>query len=146
MGLDLYCNGKSRKCSYSFVQRIRLLLLRGLLEHVKINLSNESEIIKYLEMLCENDEVAYEKYNEDMENKLRRHCLQGFSSFIWHSDGDSILNSYEAEKFMETWKLTYQSMDRIIKWENDDKRKYDEFYFQSVFDESIDSGSVIYFC
>lgn len=167
MGLDLFCNEQSEKCSYSFVQTIRILLLRGLLKHVTTNLPGESEIITYLKSLDKNEEVQYQNFNANVEKKLAVYKLQGFSSFIWHSDCDSFLSAYEAEKFMETWKLTHASMDKSIKWEKeiddddendedkdddddendkDEDAKYDEFYFQTVFDESIQSGNLIHFC
>lgn len=175
MGLNLHCNGQSEKCAYSFVHTIRLLLLRGLLKHVINNLPSESELIAYLKSLDENDEVQYQKFNTDAEKKLSAHKLQGFSSFIFYSDSHSFLSAHDAKKFMETWKITHESMDESIKWEKEndeedededdendedeedeeddeddedeeDNDKYDEFYFQTIFVESIESGNLIHFC
>lgn len=139
MGLSLYCNEISEKVgSYSNVQKIRHLLLCGLKYCMEMEYPDEN--IDYItSFLTVKDQVNYKNYSRKEEMKLAKLDLGGFSSFIFHSDSDGTLSSYEAKLFMETWELTQEYMDDYLKINR-------EFYLNDIFTESIQSGETIHFC
>lgn len=142
MGLDVSCNGLIAKCgSYSRVQRIRRLLLEGMKFYVEMEYPNESDAIDYiLTLLGDGYEIAYEKFCFK-KNKILANIngLDGFIPFIHHCDNAGFLSSQEVKKFMKTWELTKEYMDKELK---DFERK---FYLEYIFLESIHSGEDVTF-
>lgn len=141
MGLDLICNEVGQKCgSYSGVQKIRHLLLCGLKYYVETKHPEEDKLIDYLVSLVSiKNEVQYHKLSPEFQGQLNKLKLDGFTEFIWHSDYDGILTSYDVEKFMRTWNITKDYMDYELK-------DGDDFYLNSVFNECIESNENICFC
>ena len=142
MGLDLYCNGKSEKCgSYNMVQTIRYLLLVGLKYYLETEHMDKEEEIDYIvSLLGKSNQVVYEKYCSVKNSKLKVLGVYGLLPFIFHSDCDGRLSSYEAKIFMDAWEKTKEYMDDSLKYYND------EFYLQDIFEESIESDEEICFC
>lgn len=142
MGLELYCNGKSEKCgSYSRVQEIRYLLLVGMKYYLEMEHSDKEDEINYIiSLMGNNNQIVYEKESKIKNRKLRPLHVSGLLPFIFHSDSDGSLSSYEAELFMDSWEVTKEYMDDSLKYD------YDEFYLEDLFKESIDSGKEIIFC
>jgi hypothetical protein len=143
MGLDLYCNGVSQKVgSYQSVQRIRYLLLVGMKYFVEMMFPDKKSEIDYLTSLLGNNEnIRYEKYSVEKCAAFRCLGIAGFFPFIFHSDHDGFLTSYEAGSFVDAWDLAEDYMDE--QHLKDYERK---FYLHSVFQESIDSDKNISFC
>ena len=142
MGLDLYCNGISEKCgSYSSVQKIRYLLLVGLKFYLETEHGQEDDAIDYIiSLLGIQNEILYRNFSEKSNSVLRKLNIYGFFPFIFHSDCDGSLSSYDAKQFMKTWNITKDYMEEELK-------DFDgNFYLQSIFEESIDSCEEIRFC
>ena len=142
MGLDIVCINSSQKVgSYSRVQTIRYELLCGLKFYIEMILPTETKLIDYMVSLVEKkNSVQYKQYSLEMERRLGKYSLDGFSAFVYHSDSDGYLTSYEAKQFLNTWKKTNSYMEDTIRC------KDGRFYLQDVFEESIFSGENISFC
>ena len=141
MGLTLYCNQKSQKCgSYSNAQRIRYLLLKGLETYYKVCRSLDYDVLVYLENLTKKEnEVQYGIYDKKIHEKMRESQVDGFTTFIFHSDHDDVLYDFQVKSFLNTWKITQSFMSNDLKGEDND------FFLQEIFHESIYTGSTIIF-
>ena len=142
MGLDIICLHSSQKVgSYNRVQSVRYELLCGLKFYIEMILPMETELIEYMvNLVKEKNSVQYKQYSLEMERRLGKYSLGGFSAFVYHSDSDGSLTSYEAKQFLKTWKKTETYMGDMLRCKNG------RFYLQDVFEESIFSGENIYFC
>lgn len=142
MGLDLFCNGISEKVgAYSSVHRIRFELLCGLKYYLEIEHETEIKLIDYLTKLVKTkDQVNYQLYSVKMERMLSKLGVNGFSSFIYHSDCDGTMNSYEAGAFLQTWDKTKDYMTDTV------REKDGSFFLDTIFQQSKLSGETIFFC
>ena len=141
MGLNLHCNQKSQKCgSYSNVQRIRYLLLKGLKTYYKVRRPSDYDVLVYLEKLTKKEnQVQYDIFDKKIHEKMRESQVDGFTTFIFHSDHDDVLYDFQVKSFLNTWKRTESFMSKDLKGDRHD------FFLQEIFQESIDTGSTIVF-
>lgn len=164
MGLDIVCNDISARVgSYSNVHVLRYNLLtaikkylENIIQKYQIEISNDKEfndeettnkmadliiaepLVEYLNELTENNKINYDAFNNERNNQLSFFNLEGFMTFINHSDCDG---SYDdATDFIKTYELVKDYVDENYK--NEDNT----FYLNEVFNESAESGNNIYFC
>lgn len=104
------------------------------------HMDKEEEIDYIVSLLGKSNQVVYEKYCSLKNSKLNVLGVYGLFPFIFHSDCDGSLSSYEAKNFMDAWEITKEYMDDSLKY-NDD-----EFCLQNIFEESIESDEEIFFC
>ena len=148
MGLNLICNDKTQKCgSYSSVQQIRYLLLLSLKDYLEMEVVNEIDpqkkdmMVEYIiNLIVDKNKIDYQKENNPGKEIFNIYNIAGFFPFIFHSDSQGSLNSFEAKEFMETYELVEDYIPDQLK--NTDGT----FYLNSIFEESIDSFCDIYFC
>ena len=143
MGLDLVCGELNMKCcSYSSVQKIRHELLVAVKCYIEYFFPEKDNLIDYLcSLLKEKNKIQYHKEDKTKNRELELFCLDGFLPFIFHSDCDGTLSSFEAKKFLETWDIVEEYVDSNIL-----KEKDRTFYLKDIFTESIKSGNDILFC
>ena len=143
MGLDLFCGEKNVKCgSYSSVQKIRFELLVGVKYYLEYFFPEKEELIDYLcSLLKEKDEIQYHKEDRKKNREFREFDLHGFFPFIFHSDCDGSISSYDAKQFLETWNIVEEFIDSSLL-----KEKDKTFYLEEIFKESIHTGEDILFC
>ena len=164
MGLDIVCNNISARVgSYSSVHVLRYNLLiaikkylENMIKNYKAEIPNGQEfedeettnkmadliiaepLVEYLNELTENNQINYDAFNKEKNNHLGFFDLDGFMTFIEHSDCDG---SYDdANDFIKTYDLVKDYVDENYK--NEDN----SFYLDEVFNESAESGTNIYFC
>ena len=145
MGLDIICDDYCERVgSYSCVHVLRKYLLESLIKHLENNnkIENLSKeiMLEYLNKLVSSNDIIYNQFNEDMHDMLNVYNLGGFDSFIFHSDCDGTLESEDATKFLETYRLIENDIDKS-KFHNNDT-----FYLYDIFHHSSTSGEGIVFC
>ena len=143
MGLDLIWGDTNLKCgSYSSVQKIRYELLVGLKYYLESFFPEKEELIDYLcSLLKEKDTIQYHKEDPRKNRKFGELFLDGFFPFIFHSDCDGFLTSYNAKQFLETWDIVEECIDSSLV-----KEKDGSFYLNDIFQKSIDLCEDIRFC
>ena len=164
MGLDIVCEDSSARVgSYTNVHLLRYNLLIAVKKYLQNKIKNyKSEIsddqdyqnneitnnmsdliivlplIAYLDELTENNEINYGAFNKEKNEELGFFDLEGFMSFINHSDCDGVYD--DADCFLVTYEIVKEYIDDNYKNEDGD------FYLEEVFRKSIDTGNTIYFC
>lgn len=142
MGLDIACGENIAKVgSYENVARIHFLLLAGLKEYMESEQeSADDERIDYLcDILQGKNGICYEKINFQKNLLFSRDNLNGFFSFILHSNHETgLLDSSDARDFLETFDLVKDYLDEELKFNN-------EFYLNDIFQESVTTGEPIHF-
>ena len=143
MGLDLICGNIHIKCgSYSSVQKIRYELLVGLKYYLEYFFPEKDTLIDYLcSLVIEKDKVQYHKEDSKKNREFQELFLHGFFPFIFHSDCDGYLSSYEAKQFLETWDIIEEYIDSSLL-----KEKDRSFYLEEIFQKSMKTGEDIRFC
>ena len=140
MGLDLICGSVSERCgSYSYVHEIRYLLLCALKEYLEMETTNYNEKVDYLcQLITKENTIQYDKADPTKHVHFYKKKLNGFFPFIFHSDCDGSLSSYEAKQFLKTFDIVKDYVDYSLKYD-------DKFFLDSIFRKSISSGQEIYF-
>lgn len=140
MGLDLICGSVSERCgSYSYVHEIRYLLLCALKEYLEMETTNYNEKVDYLcQLITKENTIQYDKSDPTKHVLFYKKKLNGFFPFIFHSDCDGSLSSYEAKQFLKTFDIVKDYVDYSLKYD-------DKFFLDSIFRESISSGQEIHF-
>jgi hypothetical protein len=140
MGLDLICGSVSERCgSYSYVHEIRYLLLCALKEYLEMETRNYNERVDYLCLLITKENtIQYDKADPTKHVLFHKKKLNGFFPFIFHSDCNGSLSSYEAKQFLKTFDIVKDYVDYSLKYD-------DKFFLDSIFRESISSGQEIHF-
>jgi hypothetical protein len=85
------------------------------------------------------NQVQYDIFDKKIHEKMRESQVDGFTTFIFHSDHDDVLYDFQVKSFLKTWKITQSFMSNDLKGERDD------FFLQEIFQESIYTGSTIVF-
>lgn len=140
MGLDLICGSVSERCgSYSYVHEIRYLLLCALKEYLEMETTNYDEKVNYLcQLITKENTIQYDKADPSKHALFYKQKLNGFFPFIFHSDCDGSLSSYEAEQFLKTFDIVKDYVDYSLKYD-------DKFFLDTIFTESVDCDQEIYF-
>ena len=145
MGLDAHCNDIFIKCgSYSSMEKIREQLLFSLKDYLECDsectVANKDELIDILvDSLSSHATIGYENLNQSEYKKLFwRHGLDGFFPFLGIGD-QGYLSPYEAERFLDTFEKVKEYAHHSL------KDCDEEFVYQSIFEESINSQEKITF-
>ena len=145
MGLDLYCHDLHIKCgSYSSVQLLRIHLLQAIKNYISDHYKSRNDLINYINKLVtieNNKQVINYHYfdNNSMNKELALLKLDGFISFINHSDYDGIYDSFDTQQFIDTYNVVSNYIDKKYKNMNG------EFYLYPIFNSCIELDEDIIF-
>ena len=141
MGLDLTCGDIDvRVGSYGFVNILKIYLLETIKNYIIKN-NIDDDLPKEIDEIITNGNIDYNKYI-NIQHKLIFYNLYGFDCFIYHSDCNGIIESYDSKYFIEL----YDTLEDYFDKDNFHYGPNNTFFLYNIFKYSANSGQDIYYC
>ena len=147
MGLDIYTDNCSERVgSYSGVHHLRKEMIIASIKYLEQfkDCCSSINMIKVLKesLVADNmDIINYDKFKNFKD--IADHYMMGLYKWVYHSDCEGMLSSYDSEMILETLKHIYPFIDS--RYFTGDIIELEEFYLYDIFKDSIDNDCDIVF-
>jgi len=148
MGLDLFCGAEStRMGSYGYVHTQRWAWIRANREHACSRLDDKQDreacVLRWNACLLREGRFSPVLDYDYIHQTMKREMLPGVYTFVYHSDADGSWSDAEATSMLEAIQQLRPWFSKIPELERE--MEDGEYYLESLFRSSRNTGNAIYF-
>ena len=78
-----------------------IFIIENLKTYYKVRRSSDYDVLVYGKLTKKENQVQYDIFDKKIHEKMRESQVDGFTTFIFHSDHDDVLYDFQVKSFQD---------------------------------------------